>query len=180
VIDINTLAMQAWLEQNGADPKSVKFVELPTLQAPVALEQGRIDGATLFNPAYAKALADGKSRLIAPIFDAIGKRFLLGAWFTTSDYVQKNRSAAERFSRVVAEASADFIARPSDTVDDIVAFTGLDKDLILHMQRTTQTPVAVAADLQPVIDAAAKYGFIDKAFPATELMSDAALKTYTH
>jgi NitT/TauT family transport system substrate-binding protein len=179
VIDINTLAMQAWLDQNGGDPKAVKFVELPTLQAPVALDQGRIDAATLFNPAYAKALADGKSRLIAPIFDAIAKRFLLGAWFTTTDYVAKNRSVAERFSRVVAEAAADFSAKPDDTVDDIVAFTGLDRDLILHMQRTTQTPVALASDLQPVIDVAAKYAFIERPFPAAELMSDAALKSYT-
>jgi NitT/TauT family transport system substrate-binding protein len=179
VIDINTLAMQAWLDQNGVDPKSVKFVELPTLEAPVALETGRVDASTLFNPAYAKALADGKSRLVAPIFDAVAKRFLLGTWFTTTDYVAKNRSVAERFSRIVAAAAADFAAHPDDTVDDIVAFTGLDKNVILHMQRSSQTPVIVQADLQPVIDVAAKYGVIDKPFPATDLISDAALRTYT-
>jgi NitT/TauT family transport system substrate-binding protein len=179
VVDINTLAMQAWLDQNGADPKAVKFVELPTLEAPVALAAGRVDGATLFNPAYAKAMADGKSRLVAPIFNAIAKRFLLGTWFTTTDYVQKNRGIVERFSRVVAEASAYAGAHPDDTLDDIVAFTGIDKSLIVHMQRSTQTPVANAADLQPVIDVAVKYGVIDKSFPATELISDAALKTYT-
>jgi len=179
VFDINSLAMQAWLDQNGGDSKAVKFVELPSLQAPVALEQGRVDAATLVNPGFARAMADGKARLIAPIWDAIGKRFLIGAWFTTTDYVAKNRSVVERFSRVVAEANADFSANPADTVDDMVAFSGLDRDMILHMQRTTQTPVALASDVQPVIDVAAKYAFIAQPFPAAELISDAALKTYT-
>jgi hypothetical protein len=34
-----------------------------------------------------------------------------------------------------------------------------------------------ASDIQPVIDLSAKYKFIEKAFPATELISDASARS---
>ncbi len=86
-VDINTIATQAWIDQNGGDPRNVKFVELPPLAAPAALEAGRIDAATLFNPAYTQAVGSGKARLVALIFNAVAKRFWQAAWFTTTDCV---------------------------------------------------------------------------------------------
>lgn len=101
---LDTVAMDAWVDQNGGDSKTVRFFELPALAAAAALTQGRIDGAILGTPAYAAARADGKARTVGRIYDAVAKQFLLGVWFTMNVHVQANRSAAERFSKVVAEA----------------------------------------------------------------------------
>jgi NitT/TauT family transport system substrate-binding protein len=174
--DINVIAMLTWLDQNGGDSKAVKFVEMPTLAAPAALEAGRIDGATLFNPAFTEALAGGHARNIGPIFNAVAKRFLLGAWFTTTGYVEKNRGVIERFSRVMADASTYVMAHPDETLDDIAALTKIDRNVLARMQRTTVGVTLNAADIQPVIDLAAKYKVIEKPFPASELISDAAAK----
>lgn len=171
---LDTVAMDAWLDQNGGDSKTVHFFELPALSAPAALEAGRVDGAILNNPAFSAALEGGKNRAVARIYNAIAKQFLLGVWFTTTGYVEKNRSAAERFSRVVAEAAVYTRAHPEATTDDIVQITKLDRNLVARMPRTMVGTTISAADIQPVIDSAAKYKFITKGFSATELISDAA------
>lgn len=172
---LDTVAMRAWVDANGGDSKTVHFFELPALAASAALAQGRDDGAILGNPAYAAARAAG-ARTVAHIYDAIAKRFLQGVWFTMTSYVAQNYSAAQRFSRVVADASAYTRTHPDATIDDVAQITKLDKDIIAHMQRTTVGTIVQASDIQPVIDASAKYSFIEKSFPAADLISDAAAR----
>lgn len=175
VNDINTLSMQAWMDQAGADSKSVRFVELPQMAAIAALAQGRVDAITITDPAFVIATADGKAKLVANIFSSIAPRFLLVEWFSTTDWVEKNRAVAERFSRAIADAVTYTNAHPDEMVGDIVAFTGVTHDLAARMRHTVQTPTLNAADIQPVIDIAARYKLLDKSYPASELISDAAI-----
>jgi NitT/TauT family transport system substrate-binding protein len=173
---LDTVAMEAWVDQNGGDSKTLRFFELPALAAAAALEAGRIDGAILSNPAYAAALAGGKARTVAHIYDAVAKQFLLGVYFAMTSYVEKNHSAVEHFSRTVADAGAYARAHPDATIEDVAQITKLDKDLIAHMHRTRVGTVVTAADIQPVIDTSAKYKFTERAFPAGDLISDAAAR----
>jgi NitT/TauT family transport system substrate-binding protein len=176
VNDLNTLAMKTWMDRNGGDASSFKVVEIPQLAQFAALDAGRIDAAVLTNPAFTMAMATGKARVVANIYTAIAPRYLIGMWFTTTGWVARNRSTAERFSRVIAEAASYCNGHVAETVDDVVAATGLDRSLVLRMKRSAQTPTALASDLQPVIDAAAHYKMIDASFPAADLISDAAAR----
>ena len=49
-----------WLKKNGVDPASVKFVELPYPAMPAALETGRVDAASIAEPARTVALATAR------------------------------------------------------------------------------------------------------------------------
>lgn len=174
VNDINGLAMEAWMDQGGADPKSFKTVEIPQMAAIAALEQGRVDGITITNPAYATAMATGKTRLVANIFSAISPRFLLVVWISTTSWVERNRPAAERFVRAINEASLYLNAHPEETLGDLVEFTGLDRSIAAKMKRATLSTTVLPGEVQPVIDVAAKYKVIDKPFPAADLITDVA------
>ena len=55
VNDIVTLSLWAWMDQNGADWRSLKVVEIPQPAAAAALEQGRVDGAYITGAAFADA-----------------------------------------------------------------------------------------------------------------------------
>lgn len=177
VNDINALAMEAWMEQGGADPKSVKFVELPQSAAPAALEQGRVDGITLgAGTAFTTAMANPKIRFVANIFSAIGPRFAITAWFTSRDWIARNRSIAERFARVLDESAAYTNTHANETLRDLVDYTGIDPALAAKMKRATFTTTLSESDIQPVIDVAAKYRAIDKAFPASEIITDVLAK----
>jgi NitT/TauT family transport system substrate-binding protein len=172
---LDTVAMQAWVDQNGGDSKTLHFFELPAAAVEAALTQGRIDAALLSNPQYAAAIGNG-ARSVAHVYDAVGRQFSLGVWVAMQSYVEKNHSVVERFSRVVADAGAFARAHPEATVDDEAQYTKQDPAVIAHMKRQRMGTTVSAADIQPVIDASAKYKFIEKAFPATELISDAAAR----
>lgn len=176
VNDINALAMEAWMDQGNADPKSLKFVEIPQPAAPAALEAGRVDGVTLVGTAYATAKSNPKVRAVGNIFAAIAPRFTITAWFASQEWVDHNRAVAERFARVLSEAAAYTNAHPAETLPDVVAYTGIDPALAAKMKRATFTTVLSAADVQPVIDVAAKYKAIDKGFPAAELITNVAAR----
>jgi hypothetical protein len=76
----------------------------------------------------------------------------------------------------MAEASTYVNSHASETVQDLATLTNLDRAVAAGMKRTAHIPNVRASDLQPVIDAAAKYKAIDRAFPAGELISDAAVR----
>ena len=174
--DINVVATQAWLEQHGIDATSVKFVELPESAVEAALAQKRVDGSTVLNPVLAQLTNGGKNRLVATVFDGIAPRFMISGWFASGDYVAKHRDIVERFERVMQQAEAYANTHHAETLDLVVAFTGIDASLVAGMTRPTYPNALDPRDIQPLIDAEVKYKVIDKTFPAAEMISSVALR----
>jgi NitT/TauT family transport system substrate-binding protein len=174
VNDINSLGLWTWMDKNGGDSSTVKVVEIPQSAQPAALEQGRVDGITVSNPAFTVAMATGKMRFIVNIWNAMAPRLLLVCWFSTLEWVQRNRTIAERFGRVIAEAATYCNTHVPETVDDLVALSHLDRTLVLQMKRTLQGPTVGADEIQPMIDAAVKYKLLTKGFPASEIIAPTA------
>jgi len=93
---------RAWLEQNGADEPSVKFVELPFSSMQPALDAGRIDAATIAEPFLAQARKT--DRVIALPYDSVAKEFYI------SVYSQRQRG--QRITRSSSSASPVRSAKP--------------------------------------------------------------------
>jgi hypothetical protein len=83
---------------------------------------------------------------------------------------------AQRFAHVMADASTYCNTHVAETVDDLVNYTKLDRDLVLHMKRIPQTPVVQASEIQPLIDVATKYNMLTASFPASDLIASTALR----
>ena len=79
--NVGQFAPELWIDQNGGQSNTVKFIEVPLPQLPAALEQNRVDAAWLAEP-FIKA-AEPFARTFATCFDAVAPRWMLGAWFTT-------------------------------------------------------------------------------------------------
>lgn len=172
--DINPLSMQVWMDRSGVDSRGVHFVELPQTAQPAALEAGRVDGVCLLGAAFEIAKSSPQVRFVANILSAISPRYLLSCFIAMPAWVERNRALAERFARVVSDAAAYTNTHHEETLTDLVAFTGIDRDLAARMPRATLATAISAAELQPVIDVCARYKAIDKAFPAAEIISAVA------
>jgi NitT/TauT family transport system substrate-binding protein len=168
--DLFSLAMSAWIDQHGGDSRTVKYIELPNAAAPDALLGGRIDGATLANPRLTQALASGQVRLLGQSFSAIAPRFMAAAFFSTADWLAKNRDAANRFRKTLEEASKYVNDHHAETADMVARFSGLDPKALSDMQRSELSTTLDPKLLQPLIDRAARYQAIPKAFDARELL----------
>ena len=174
--DMDTVAIMNWVDQNGGDSKTLHFIEMSGSVALAAIEEGRIDGADLNTPTLTRGLESGKVRLLAQIFDAIAPRFSNTGWFTTTGYASKNRDVAERFARVMYEAGTYCNAHHADTVALVAENAKLDEKLVARMARITFGDYLRPAEIQPLINVAAKYNVIAKPFDARALISPYALK----
>ena len=174
--DLDSVAIMNWVDQTGGDSRTLRFVELPAAASVAAIEEGRIDGANLNTPTLTRALDGGKLRTLAQIFDAIAPRFTNTGWFASADYVAKNRSVVDRFTRALHESALYCNAHHGDTITMVAQNAKLDEALVARMPRITFGEYLSARDIQPLIDVAFKYKAIEKRFDAQELISAAALR----
>lgn len=169
------ISIMKWLDQNGGDSKTVRFLELPTAAAPEAVAGGRVDAATIATPHLAEAVASGKCRILARPFTAIGNRWIFASYFTTADFAAKNKDVITRFRRTVLESSQFANDHHADTVDVIAKFTGIEPKVIAGMTRTTVGTTLDPRLMTPIIEAAAAYKAIPKVIDPKELVDPGAL-----
>jgi len=174
--DLQSAAIMNWMDKNGGDPSSLRFVELPVSAAAVAVEEARVDGANVNTPTLTRALDRGKVRVLAQIFDAIAPRFLNTAWFASTDYTNANREAISRYARAIREASAYCNAHHAETAPMVATYMKLDPSLVARMARCTFAEELSLRDIQPLIEISVKYKLIAAAIDAQALISPYAAR----
>jgi NitT/TauT family transport system substrate-binding protein len=164
------IAVEAWMDQNGGDSTTLKFLELPNAAAAQAVIAGRVDGAAYTTPLVTEALAGGGVQTLAYPFDAIGDGFVQAAYFCTSDYATKNREVVEKFAGAVFEAASYVDAHPAQTMAALTQFTKVPPEVLAQMPRTRLAAKLDPHRIQPVIDIAYKYKAISTAFDAKDMI----------
>jgi NitT/TauT family transport system substrate-binding protein len=175
--DLDGIATSGWVDQNGGNSLSLKFVELPSPAMLPALLDGRIDAFTNANPWITLAIDSGKVRVLSKSLDSIAPRFLITAWFANAGYVDKNRDIVTRFEHVLQDAAAAANAHRAEMIPLIASYTKLDPELIARMPHDFDSSYLDPALIQPMIDASAKYRAIDKSFDARDFISPTALSS---
>jgi NitT/TauT family transport system substrate-binding protein len=165
---LGEIGTRAWLDQNGVDLKTVKFIEMPYSAMDAALVAGRVDAATMEEPALDRALATNE-RLFAPVYDAIGKDFSEGGFFATADFVKTHLDVVRRFSAAVNEASRWANANQTTSGLILQKYSGISSADLKH--RVHYHDKLDPARIQPLINAAAKYGTLKAPFPAADLIA---------
>lgn len=168
--DLYTISTKAWLDANGADWSSIKFIELKISAVPAAVAAGRIDAGNLLEPELTVAAEEGKTRVLGHPFDAIGKRFTFSAWFTTRDYATKNREVVEKFATALREAATYTNAHHAETVQALADFTKVEPAVIRKAVRSTAGTTLDPKEVQRLIDLAVKYKALPSSFDAREMI----------
>jgi NitT/TauT family transport system substrate-binding protein len=174
--DINAAATLTWIASTGGDPKSVKIIEVPQSAAVAALQSGRVDAVTLNEPAVALALASGVTRTLAHPYDAIAKRLDAAGYAAMLPWIEKNADAVTRFERAMHESQAFTNTHLAETVDIVAGYSGIAPDVIAKSVRMIDPEYLDPRNFQPLIDALARLGYLERSFPASEIISPTALK----
>lgn len=169
--DINSLAISAWVDKNGGDASTLKWIEVPVSEAAAALIEHRIDVCALLEPQLTDALETGKVRVLSPGFNAIADRFVIGLYFTNPDYAAKHPDAVRTWMRVTYDAGAYTNAHRPETAPMMSQITKIPLPLFQKMARAEAGTMSSGSPtlLQPLVEAAAKYKQIPRAFPAKEM-----------
>jgi len=170
--DIGRIGIANWVDANGGDSSTLRFIELPVSSVLPALEQGRIDAGAAFEPQLSQAVAAEKARFVGDFMGSLGGTVLESAFFTSDEFMKKNRAAIERFSKVMKQATAYTNSHQVQTAEFLATFTGLDIDSIRRSKRAVIGTSLDPRYIQPTINAAAKYKVISQVFDARELLSE--------
>lgn len=167
--DIVTLSTNVWVDKSGGDASSIKWVEIPAAAAGAAAAAHRVAASYTSEPQLEAALETGKVKLLVAVLDAIAPSYAVSAFFARPDWAQKNASVVERFIRTTYASSTYTNAHPTETASMMSEVTKIPLPVIQKMTRVHSATSSEPAMIQPVIDVAAKYGYITRSFPAKEL-----------
>jgi NitT/TauT family transport system substrate-binding protein len=155
--------ISASMEDVGADPTTVQWVELAQPQTIPAILAGQVDAANLAQPLLTAAEGEGLVQIGNP-----EQRTVAGVptfvYLATKQYVEQNPGVVESFQKAIQAASAaanadhDLVietAKTSTTVDPAL----LDK--VTGFPQWSEGPLT-AADLQKYIDLMVTAGMIDE------------------
>jgi NitT/TauT family transport system substrate-binding protein len=168
--DLNMLATRCWVDKTGGDSRTLKFVEVPNTALVAAITSRRIDAAILQSPIFDASVAAGTTKTLAYAYGAIAPLFMGAAYVARADWATQHADLLRRFVRVLVDAAAYVNAHPAETAPLVAELTKIELANTEKMHRTQNGTSLDPALIQPVIDAAAKYGIISRAFPARELL----------
>lgn len=174
--DLDWVANSSWIDRNGGDSRSSQSVELPNPALLPALLDGRVDAYTIGQPWATVAMDSGKVRVLGKSFDAIAPRFLMDAYISTTDIINSNREAIERFDRVMLVATRYANSHKAEIVPLVAALTKLDPAQVARTMKGGEGEYLEPNEIAPLIGASVHYGIIEKPFDPNELISPLALK----
>lgn len=164
--DVAQLGVLQWVDKTGGDSKTMKWVEIPNSAAGVALAEDRVDVTTLNEPQLTAAVETGRVRAIGDAFTAIAERWAASVYFTHTDYVAKHADAVKKWVRVTYDTAAYTNSHKAETVPLMSEITKIPSAVFQKMARIEGATTSDPSLVQPVIDLAARYKNIPRAFPA--------------
>jgi ABC-type nitrate/sulfonate/bicarbonate transport system substrate-binding protein len=148
---------RAWIDKNGGDSSTIKFIELPFPETAAALAAGRIDAAYMVEPFLTGATKNNLAKMWVTADDAIGTKFISTGWYTTSQWASAHPDLVARFATAMGEASRWGNANQDKVVPILAKELHADPAMAAASHRPYFSERLVPALLQPWIDVTAKY-----------------------
>ena len=153
------VAIKAILDENGIDPTSVEFVEVPFPDMNAAVEAGDVDVASQPEPFVTLGEQAGLVNLLDPFYEALPS-LPLGLLFGSEEWLADNPETAEAFDRALQrsiEASSDEEAMRAA----IVANTDMEPELVEEIALDHWEGEVDRTALQTLAELAVTYGVLE-------------------
>jgi NitT/TauT family transport system substrate-binding protein len=166
------LAGKAWIDANGGDSKTVKYVELGFPEMEASVTAGRIDAASInlsVDPTVSKP--GDPLRTLAVVYDAVAPRFASSVWFSTTGWTAQHADTTRKFAAVMREAAVWANAHHHESAQILAKYIKQSPEQIEGGARIVYATENDPTLYQPLIDLAAKYGALKAPFPARDIIA---------
>jgi NitT/TauT family transport system substrate-binding protein len=160
---LDQLYIDEWIDKNGGDISTVKFVELPPSAMVPALQAGRVDAASLSEPFL--DIERSKLRVLAHDVEAVSPNNMITAWFTTSEWAAKNPATVKAFATAIGEAAVWANKNPEAAAKILGKYMAIDEPRT-HAQYASSLDPAL---ITPILDGATKYKLLSGPMTFAEL-----------
>jgi NitT/TauT family transport system substrate-binding protein len=159
---------RTWIEKNGGDVSTVKFLEVPFPIMPDALNSGRVDAAMITEPFLTQAKKTERV-LAAKPFAAIAPEFAFGDWVANAQWAKDHADTVVRFIAAMRDTAAWANKNQAASAAILQKYAKIDPALVATMSRSHYADRMVPATHQIVIDVAAKFRSFPS-FPAADML----------
>jgi NitT/TauT family transport system substrate-binding protein len=167
--DLQQAALMEWLAKNGGDVKATNYVEVPPASMLAALKSGRID-ACVMSELYS-AVARNDTRVLGRPYEALGREIMTAGWVARRDWLSANPVTARKCFNALGATARWITGHQSEMYDVLQSVAGIDIGTLREMGHLYLGERLDVRQIQPIIDAVAKYGFLPQAFPAADMIA---------
>lgn|SRR4051794_6431093 len=171
--NIMELTTRAALEENGVDPDSVDFVELPPPDMLASLAAGNVDAAWLAEPFVTIAGSKGYVPVL-DVFSGSTEDLPVAGWATSVPFGQKNPNTVAAFNRAMDAAMKKVHDDPSQVAKIVPTYTQLTPEVAAKLNPINFAVDSHLEDVAQVEELMRKYGFIDKKVDVKKLIASSA------
>ena len=171
--NMSYFAAKQWMDKNGGDSKTIRWLEIPDTNDVAAIAAGRIEAASVSEPALDDALRSGTVRSLAPVYDAIGKRFLIAGYYTSTDFAVSHADVVRKFAAAIGAAARWANDNRAQSALILQKYAGAP--VLPGSTRVTYAERLQATDVQPILDVLQNYGLLKIPMQAKDLFSPVAL-----
>ena len=161
-------SVRLWIDQDGGDSSTTKFVELSYPDMLTGLNRNRIDGAFVSEPFIGPARANG--RILGRPLDCIGRPFPVALFFASPAWVLSHGPAVQKFSDTMKRTAAWANRNPARSAEILVKYSSMEPDTVRTMTRAVFADHIDPLAIQALLDLAARYGNIP-AFKADDFLA---------
>jgi NitT/TauT family transport system substrate-binding protein len=158
---IGHAVFRMWVDKNGGDSKTIKFIELPYPAMADAVAGKRVDAALVADP-YAMLARTTTTILPINYFTVLPLPVTITCFVATETWLAANTELARQFAAGMHQAALWANAHEPDTYPLLAQITKMDVAQVSAMSPTTFATSLDSARIQPVVDAMLTYGFLDK------------------
>jgi NitT/TauT family transport system substrate-binding protein len=157
-----------WIDHNGGDSKSIKWVEVPFSTGVAAIQAKRIDGELFGEPFVSQARDAGLTITLMEHNTSAGL-WMVDGWMTTRAWANRNVATVRSFANAIRAAGRWANTHVPDTVPIVAKYTKLPEATIKGIMPHPWIETLQAALVQPVLDTCASYGVLSNTFPARDI-----------
>ncbi len=169
---INELVLKVAAEKLGFDLGKINLQEIPFPNMNPALKNNTTDAIVASEPFVTVAMQGGGARpLIKDFYGVMAQRLLISSWFAKKAWIEKNPELAQGFARAMNKATEYINANPGDRGPILARHSRVKADLAAKIGWAAFSVDMLTSDLQPMIEAAKKFGYIKNSFEASDIVS---------
>jgi NitT/TauT family transport system substrate-binding protein len=167
---ISEVAVRSLIDKSGGHSDTAKFIELPYSAMGAALAGGRVDAVSVEEPAFSSIMSSGDVRSIGAPNGAIASSWIEGGYFVTLAFARAHPDIVRRFGDAMAETAIWANKNPSLSAKILAKYANSPVGSASTVRVFYPERLHVD-DIQPLIDASAKYGILKASFPARDLIA---------
>ena len=176
-VAVNTLrnimhgATAHWIDSNGGDSTKVKWIEIPFPQMALALVNRQVDAYGGVEPFITVPVQQKQARLLGRQLGAIAPRLLIASYFGSEAWINRNAALVKGFVSAINRGIDAHNANLEEAKATLAKHTGLKPELFKDMALPAFEKKLLESDLQPMLDVALRYRFVDRKFPVSQVVS---------